>query len=65
MDMSATGSAEEIEMLVTTVKQQRAIGKAARSVGGYFELARRIANDRDTQKKQGAATKRMPSGNIA
>lgn len=41
-------------MLVTNVRQQRAIGRAAAAAGGYFQLARRLSqaqaerNGRDT-----------------
>lgn len=30
-------------MLVTTVKQQRTIGRAARAAGGYFKLAKAMS----------------------
>lgn len=30
-------------MLITNVRQQKAIGRAAAAAGGYFELARRLS----------------------
>jgi len=38
-------------MLVTTVEEQRLIGRAARSAGGYFALASKVARKRSADKK--------------
>lgn len=51
----------ESDMLVTTVREQRLIGRAARSAGGYFALASKVAEKRRSQKsgkKDAAGAKR-------
>jgi hypothetical protein len=54
-------------MLVTSVKQQRAIGRAAQAAGGYFKLAQRLTKaqaatertkDAPSQEQKSAAPKR-------
>ncbi|HEX7853378.1 MAG TPA: hypothetical protein VF503_06745 [Sphingobium sp.] len=46
-------------MLVTTVEEQQLIGRAARSAGGYFELASKVARKRrseqDGKKTEGSS----------
>lgn len=53
---------EEANMLVTTVEEQRLIGRAARSAGGYFALASKVAQKRSADK---SANKKLKSASSA